>query len=337
MPRALSFEFDRIDVSLIDTNPNNPRGKNVRERDPQYEYLKQSVGELGVLVPLIVRKNGRRYELIDGERRFHVARSLRLEKVPVYIVKGEIDEAEVQTVMFHIHMNRLQWKPAQELKASEPLYARLITEFSEGTPELLEAYIRETGMNARTARNRLQFLRWPRRLKEKIYEERQDDYWYVIEIEDKIIEPARKNYPEYFEKVEVDDVREFLFRKLEEGLVGAAVEVRDASLIPKSKTDGEDRAKVIGLLDRVVREPEFTFGQAREAFIDLFPEAAEPAPLGPVAALNAIYRLLATLEANDADYFIGQQYPKGVDRGELAEALSSLAEAIDSLIRGIED
>jgi ParB/RepB/Spo0J family partition protein len=333
---ALQFGFELIDTSRIDANPNNPRGPNVEERDPAFEYLRQSIHDMGILVPLVVKRAGNRFLLIDGERRFHAARSLRMETLPAYVVERDVDEAAVQGLMFHIHMNRLPWKPAQELKASEPLYQRLVQQFQADSSVLLDAYVRETGMNRRTARNRLQFHRWPTDIKQRIYADREDDYWYVIEIEDKIVEPAQRNYPEYFETVPVDDVRRFLFEKLEEGLVKAAVEVREASIITQSKVDGPERKEVVGIINRLVRERDFTFGQARDAFLNIFPDAAEPPPLGPVAALNAIRRLAATLEAYSAEYFTSQPYPRGVEASELRDALSDLGEAIEAILKELE-
>jgi hypothetical protein len=330
--------FKRILVSEIDLNPNNPRGPNVRDRDPAFEYLKQSVRELGVLVPLVVKPADGRYLLIDGERRYHAARELRLKKVPAYIIRKDWDQAAVQGAMFHIHMNWLPWKPAQELRASEPLYARLVQELGDPyAPGIIDAYVRATGTNKRTARNRLQFLRWPRDIKHKIYDQRQDDYWYVIEIEDKIVEPAMRNYPEYFRKVAVDKVRRFLFEKLEEKVVKKAIEVREASVVASSRAEGPDRKAVIGIIDRLVQDRHFTFGEARDAFLELFPEAAQPPPLGPVAALNRIRQLADMLGAYDPSYFVGQTYPKGVDPAEFKDALAELRDAIVTVLKELED
>lgn len=333
---AVEFSFEFVEVSRIDPNRNNPRGPNVEDRDPAGEYLRQSIRDLGVLVPLVVKRAGDRFLLIDGERRYHAAKSIRMERVPAYVVDQDVGDAFVQSMMFHIHMNRLAWKPAEELKASEPLYARLSQEYEIGSTELIDAYVKETGMNRRTARNRLQFHRWPADIKQRIYETRQGDYWYVIEIEDKIIEPARRNYPEYFETVDVDEVRRFLFGKLEAGLVTAAVQVRDASMITQSKVEGEQREDVVGIIKRLVEEPDFTFGQAKDAYLSMFPEAAEPPPLGPVAALNSVRRLTATLEAYNADYFTGEPYPRGVEMPEFREALGDLVEAIEELLKEME-
>lgn len=332
----VEFGFEMVDVSKIDPNPNNPRGPNVEDRDPSGEYLRQSIRDLGILVPFVLKRMGNRFLLIDGERRFHAARSIRMERVPAYVVDRDVDDSFVQSMMFHIHMNRLPWKPAEELKASEALYDKLVQKFEPGSQELLDAYVRETGTNRRTAKNRLQFHRWPVDIKRRIYEARQNDYWYVIEIEDKIIEPARRNYPEYFEKVEVDDVRRFLFKKLESGLVTAAVQVRDASIITQSKVEGDRRDDVVGIIRRLVEESDFTFGQAKDAYLSIFPEAAEPPPLGPVAALNSVRRLTATLEAYNAEYFTGQPYPRGVEIPEFREALGELAEAIEELLKEME-
>jgi ParB family chromosome partitioning protein len=54
-----------VDIGLIDPNPEQPR----REFDPSaLDQLARSIGQHGVLQPVVVRRAGERYELIMGER-----------------------------------------------------------------------------------------------------------------------------------------------------------------------------------------------------------------------------------------------------------------------------
>ncbi|MCQ2385951.1 MAG: ParB/RepB/Spo0J family partition protein [Clostridia bacterium] len=71
-----------ISVEKIIPNPNQPRfyfeGESQRA-------LAESIKRYGILQPLTVRKNGERYELIAGERRFRAAKEAGLSTVPCLI------------------------------------------------------------------------------------------------------------------------------------------------------------------------------------------------------------------------------------------------------------
>lgn len=62
---------DEIDIDLIDPNPRQPR----TVFDPEaLQELVASIKEIGILQPPVVRRNGSRYELIMGERRYRASR-----------------------------------------------------------------------------------------------------------------------------------------------------------------------------------------------------------------------------------------------------------------------
>lgn len=327
-----------IPLNDIDPNPKNPRGPNVRDMDPGFSYLKQSIRERGILVPLVVKTANSKYLLVDGERRFHAARELGLEDVPAHVLSADMDADAIQSTMFHIHMNWRPWTPAQELRASEPLYKRLIEQFGgPDAPELLDAYVKTTGTNKRKARNRLQFHRWPDDIKDEIYEKRQKDYWYVIEIEDKIIEPAQRNFPEYFERVPVDEVRALLFRKLQENLVGPARNVRDAGVITSTPREGEERERALNILHDLITNVGTTFAEARETYIHDFPDSELPALPGPRGTVGQVRKLVTTLSGyaeivSNAEDELGR-----FDRGEFRLALQELIEAASELSGLLEE
>src|SRR5215203_3832024 len=76
-------DFRRVPVELIAPNPRQPR----RQFDEDaLEALAGSLGDRGVLQPLLVRPvAGGTYELIAGERRWRAARMAGLESVPAMI------------------------------------------------------------------------------------------------------------------------------------------------------------------------------------------------------------------------------------------------------------
>lgn len=336
-----SSDLRPIPTERIITNELNPRGPNVRENDPEFGKLRESIRQLGILVPLVVHpieKDGEvEYLLIDGERRYHAAHSLRMKEVPAYLISAPWDDEQIQLVMFHVHMNQRQWDASQQCHATEWLYKSLLQEYGDPfSKKIIKEYTSKTGAVGRTARNRIQFLRWPEEIKNKIYSREHDAYWYVVEIEDKIIEPAISNYPEYFDKVSVDEVREFLFRKLEEGKISKAVEVRPASVITKSNVKEPDkRAEVLQIFDNLVTDTNYSFAEAAESFERRFPEASQPTPMSPQRLTNAIDKLADQIIEYDEEYLEEATPRTKVDRSELIQSLEELISAAGDFISRI--
>ncbi len=71
-----------IPVELIEPNPNQPRKQFSKE---SLEELSQSIRTNGVITPITVRKIGKRYQLISGERRLRASKLAGLKEIPAYI------------------------------------------------------------------------------------------------------------------------------------------------------------------------------------------------------------------------------------------------------------
>lgn len=71
-----------ISLDSITTNPFQPRSN--FDHDALVE-LAQSISELGIIQPITVRKNGMKFELISGERRFRASQIAGLEEIPAYV------------------------------------------------------------------------------------------------------------------------------------------------------------------------------------------------------------------------------------------------------------
>ena len=188
------------------------------------------------MVPIVVSRRGNEYLLIDGERRYWASKALGLSKIPAYIIdhRGEFSNSDILYRMFQIHHNREQWEPVQQCRALETVYKRIcrkqdirsISDERAKSSALAEELVRVTGIEMRTALNRVEFLRWPSAVKERLYRNpKEEGYWYICEIEEKIVIPAMTNYPYYFEQVPPDEVRQDLFEKLEKHAVAKSTEV----------------------------------------------------------------------------------------------------------------
>lgn len=114
---ALFADNDTADVAVstlaiseIEPNPGQPR----REFSPEaLSELAQSIGEHGVLQPLVVRPrpNGR-YEIVAGERRWRAARIAGLSEVPVVV--RELTDLESLEIAMVENLVRADLNPLEE-------------------------------------------------------------------------------------------------------------------------------------------------------------------------------------------------------------------------------
>ena len=328
---------DFIDVSAIELNPDNPRGPNVLQHDRRFEELRESVAQFGVIVPLVVLELGEgKYRLIDGERRYHAAKALRIPKVPAIIVHEPMDSDRVRQTMFQIHTNWSQWDASMQCHALEGLYRELKKKHGDNERIVIRDIVAHTGADEGTTRNRVQFLRWPQKIKQGVYAgKHRGGYWYIVEIEDKIIEPAMKNFPEYFQVVKPSEVRTLLFRKLEEGLVKAAVQVRRAGIIARPVI-AERRDVAVGILRRLADETDYSFEEARQDYLREFPEAEQEPPPSPRAVLTLVGKLKEALENLTLVQVESAHGRARVDRNELVKALGELEATLRDAMADLE-
>lgn len=328
-----NLNFDRVDPFKIRFNPDNPRGQKVAETDRHLLSLEESVREFGVLVPLVVveeRYNDYEYLLVDGERRLLAARHAGLEKVPVLILRSPFSEESLRKTMFHIHRHREAWKAPAECEALEPLYEELLAKYQNSDdPQFLEEFIDRTGYYSLTAQDRLRFLRWPRHLRERVLGG-DVHYWYVVEVE-KLIEPAKKNFPEYVNDATVDRIRAMLLEKSVKGVVGPAVAVREAGVIARTALRCEDRDKALAILKDLVEQPMMSFEEARDRYLRAFPDLEVPPRRKPVALANEVSRLANALRDYDEQFIVSGVGRSKVDVDSFVQAMDELSEVLDDL------
>ena len=107
---------EEISITLIDRNPNQPR-KNFDEK--ALKELAQSIKTHGVIQPIIVVKNGERYTIIAGERRFRASQMAGLKTLPC-IVK-EYTEKEISEISIIENLQREDLNPIESARAIKEL------------------------------------------------------------------------------------------------------------------------------------------------------------------------------------------------------------------------
>ena len=107
-PLQISAEDSKLrdlPVAQIDRNPENPR---LIFRSGEMEELLESIRRYGVQVPVSVYKEGRKYVLIDGERRWYCCRKLGKDTIPA-LIQNKPTQLTNLLLMFNIHALREQW------------------------------------------------------------------------------------------------------------------------------------------------------------------------------------------------------------------------------------
>ncbi|SRR6266581_2336481 len=102
---ASRARLKEIPVEQIDRNPENPR---LRLRQSELLELLESIRLYGIQVPISVYKEGQRYVLIDGERRWRCSKKLNKKTIPA-LIQGKPSPLENLLLMFNIHALREQW------------------------------------------------------------------------------------------------------------------------------------------------------------------------------------------------------------------------------------
>ncbi len=152
--------LNQVPLNAIAPNPRQPRQS---FDDDAIGDLAESIRELGILQPLLVRDLGNgRYELVAGERRLRASKLAGLERVPVMTVdtddRGSLERALVE------NLHREDLNPIEEAEG----YRQLLDEASLTQEELG----RRLGRSRVTITNALRLLSLPPAIQKLLVEGR---------------------------------------------------------------------------------------------------------------------------------------------------------------------
>jgi ParB family transcriptional regulator, chromosome partitioning protein len=106
-----------VPIDLLDPNPNQPR-----QVMGDLSELMASIGEKGIIEPLVVRQRGARFQIVAGERRYQAAVQVGLGELPVVI--RELDDTEVIEIALIENLQRKDLTPFEEAEALQALAQR---------------------------------------------------------------------------------------------------------------------------------------------------------------------------------------------------------------------
>ncbi len=147
--------IEEVNVDLVVRSPYQPR---LTFDDEAIKELSDSIKNHGVLQPIVVRKIGRNYEIIAGERRFIASKSAGLEKVPV-IVKDYDDKVSAELAIIE-NIQREDLTSIEEAIA----YKQLMDIFNVNQSNLAQ----RLGKSQSSIANKMRLLALPEVVKESI-------------------------------------------------------------------------------------------------------------------------------------------------------------------------
>ena len=142
-------------IKNITANPYQPRCNFDEEK---LQELAASIKEFGVVQPVVVRKKGRSYELVAGERRLRAAGLAGLTKVPA-IVK-DYDDAKMMEIALIENIQRHDLNPIEEAQGLR----RLMQEFKLTQEQTAE----KVGRSRSAVTNILRLLNLPEQVQKQI-------------------------------------------------------------------------------------------------------------------------------------------------------------------------
>ncbi len=152
--QALAAEARLIRLDEIRPNPFQPRA-NAQE---DLTELVETVREMGVLQPVLVRRRRDGYELVTGERRFRAAGLAGLAEIPAVV--RSVDDRQMLELALVENLQRKNLNPVEEAAA----FQRLADEFKLTHEDIA----RRVGRDRSTVTNALRLLALPFKVRDAL-------------------------------------------------------------------------------------------------------------------------------------------------------------------------
>ena len=152
---AETESIKELKTSSIDPNPDQPR-KNFRK--DELEKLAHSIAENGMLQPIVVRRKGKRYQVVVGERRLRASQIAGKESIPS-LVRDINDEDSLKLALLE-NLQREDLNPLEEAGG----YQALVRELGLSAREIG----RIVGKSRSAVTNTMRLMKLPGKLKDMI-------------------------------------------------------------------------------------------------------------------------------------------------------------------------
>lgn len=268
---AAHSHLREIPVDHIDRNPENPR---IVFRSGELEALTESIRRHGVQVPISVYQEGRRYSLIDGERRWRSCIKLNRKTIPA-LVQDKPDPLTNVLLMFNIHALREHWDLLTiALKLPhviQLLQAKLGKEPSER--ELSE----QTGLLRSVIRRCRLLMELPESYRTDLLEELKkpkpqqklsEDFFIEME---RALKTVERSIPDVIK--DKNKVRDVLISKYKKDVIPDMTDLRQVGKIARADKVAADTGKAREALTKLFRPNSYSPQKAyEESVIDAYEE-----------------------------------------------------------------
>jgi hypothetical protein len=274
-----SYELKRISPEEVDFADFNPRDEKPAEieADPTFEQLKDSVWKYGVLVPIVVHRQGtgKRYRLVDGERRLRAALVTKVKRIPAHIATKDSGLDDLVQA-FHIHMLRKQWKAVAQAKALKRIIEDLKRQGKfKDVGDLLEDLRAATGCTE----TRLKALRRAICFPETVLRAVDDgklSWSHLIQIEESFVEAVRSKFPELLMEIGANHARAVLVTKAQQKTLTSTRALMENVLpVIVRPEDAEQKACAKKLLREFIEKVEMPAERVLQQYEKQFPSSGK--------------------------------------------------------------
>ena len=155
---AKSSGISSVLISKINTNPLQPRKEFKKEL---LDDLAASIKENGVISPITVREDGKKFTLIAGERRLRASQLIGLKDIPAYIIEVKNSSDMMQLALIE-NIQRENLNPMEESEA----YYLLQEKFNFSQSDIAKS----VGKSRSTITNSLRLLQLPDEIRASLKE-----------------------------------------------------------------------------------------------------------------------------------------------------------------------
>lgn len=135
--------LEELNLFDIEPDPDQPRRT---FDDKELASLSESIQAMGVIQPIVVIKNGRKYQIVAGERRWRAAKLAGLEKIPAVV--------RTMTAQNRLEASLIENVQREDLNAIETAtaYAKLRDQFNMSITEMAKRIGKSTAAVSNTMR-----------------------------------------------------------------------------------------------------------------------------------------------------------------------------------------
>jgi hypothetical protein len=228
-----------------------------------------------VLVPIVVHKanveGGKKYILVDGERRLRAALATNREEIPAHVAMSEDKMGELVQA-FHIHMLRKQWKPVAIAIAFRRIRKELKRKKKwKSDKELLRELRARTGCTKKQLEDLQRTVHYsPKVLKDVTTGKIQ--WSHLVQFEASFVEQLDQHYPKLLKKLGKQEVRRVLVEKAQQKVIRATRDFIDniVPIVQRAKTK-EQKKLAEHLFEKFITKPDLPPEAVRLAYDKAFP------------------------------------------------------------------